>query len=289
MGKTATRVNQLVRSAGIALLTAACVLSYQNCGSDFSAKDVDHLSASGELCEAALSATFATSYHPVLSTTCHACHVPGGAGKGVFASKDVGLAFKDFRFATAEKISENAVNPSHAPGVSGPALETKITQAQNEWDAAVAACKSGSPIDSNEDPIELVSTQGKLVQATTQNKTITWDLDKETLYPEGQSPKAFAGAKLALNIRTETNAAGVKVYYISNLNITTATAAVRIGQIRVAMNDKIVSVGTTYSRLDVEVPVNTRSQVLSASTMIFEYDVAATDQISLIIGVLEPR
>lgn len=282
------RTRPLAKRATLALLTFFCVLSYQNCGSDFTPRTLDSLSVYGALCESALSATFESSFKPILTHNCQACHVPGGAGKGAFASDDTAIAFQDFVFATADKVSTNALNPSHAPGISGPGLQDSITTAKSQWDQAVEACKSGGSVGgSGSSSGDVIATTPKLMQATGQNKTLTWDVDTELSNPDGSNVSS-GGAKFSVTVKAETNPLGTKIYYISNPTLSTGTAAIHVSAIRVRINNTDISVGTTYSRLEADVPANTK-QSLSSATMVFEFPVADTDQLSVTFGDFETK
>lgn len=271
------------RILGLVALTAMTLVGYQNCGNDFAATSA-RLSSYGVgsgTCESELIEPFKNSFQPLLTTNCRACHVPGGLGKGAFASPDASIAFQDFLFASADKIAFNATSASHAPGITGPTLQSQVDVAKQTWDTAVADCKSGvDGLDSGSG-----ATVPKPMEATTANKTITWNLDTELASGAG----AYGGAKFSIQVRMATNASGVTTYYLTNPTVTTGTSALQIGQLTVSINGQAQPLATTFSRLDAEVPANTSNSRLSASTMIIESPVKPTDTLKISFGILKTK
>lgn len=270
-------LKQWRRTAFVATLFVFNIVSFQNCGSDF-VIDKKALSGNsfGYLCGSDLSAPFAGTYHPILTTSCQSCHTPGGPGKGAFASGDLGIAFSAFQLATPEMINVYAINPSHAPGYTGPDMQEKIASASDAWNSAVSACKDDAGLSAMTTP--------KLIGATGTYKTLTWDLDTDLT----SGAENLGGAKFSIRVRTLTDS-GVVMYYLTSPTIATGTRAVHVADIKVRINGIEQSLGTTFTRIDEEVPAGQTGQVLSTATMVIEHTVNDADVLAISFGALEAR
>jgi hypothetical protein len=259
------------------------LMAFQNCGSEFVASpNAGMFSSLGGNCDGVLQPIFETTFHPFLSSTCKACHVPGGIGKGSFASPDSGVAYSAFQFATADKISVYAVNPSHATGVTGPGNQSAIADAKAKWDAAVTSCSGGTG-PTTVGPVGTVSTTAaKVIGATAKDITLTWKLDSELASGSGN----FGGATFSINIRTSATAA--TIYYVSNPTLKAGTVPIHVGAVTFKVNGVDRPLTTTYSRLDAVVPVQ-MSSVLSTATGTIDDTVSATDQIAVSFGTLSTQ
>lgn len=96
------------------------------------------------VCEQDLRKAFDTSYRPFLSSssTCLNCHNEAGGSPIKFAARDAVVAFNAFMLVGADRADANAVNASHGPGKTGPALASQVQNARSGWDPAFQAYQS---------------------------------------------------------------------------------------------------------------------------------------------------
>ena len=202
------------RARNVTFTLAAFVflmMSYTNCGSMDSATQAAKSSVGSNpnspgpnspdraVCEADLRAKFVSSYRPVLSDSalCYRCHTDNGASPYKFASNDVSLAFSTFMNVTADRVDANAMNPSHAPGVSGPSMQSRITAARLAWDPAfaeyqkciTAAPNTGGPSTGAIEMAEKNTPELYFADGTT--VALSWDLSSDQITPSTARFPAF--------------------------------------------------------------------------------------------------
>ena len=265
------------RALSLSGILFASLVGYQNCGSDFVASDsASFASVSADQCDSFLQAAFAQSFHPFLSTTCVGCHVPGGIGKGAFASSDPSVSYAAFVLDTPAEVEARAVDPAHASGVTGPANQSAIASAKANWDAAAASCSAASqPADS------ATVTIAKPVSGTAAVKTITWKLDSELANGSG----SYGGATFTVGIQEVTNVSGDTLYYFTSPTLKTGTVALTAGNLTVQLNGVDQNLMTTFSQLNFSVPVNS-TQNMCTTTGTDPFTFAASDTVSIKFGIL---
>ena len=271
------------RGRARAFSTAALVLfslvGYQNCGNDFVASNsVNISSVSQSECGATLQAAFQQSFQPFLSTTCHACHVPGGAGKGAFASTDLSVAFNAFMLDTPNAVKARALEPSHAPGITGVANQSAIASATAIWNSAQAACggTGGGPKVSN-----TWVTVDKPIHGSATIQTITFNLDTDI----AGSSTSYGGAKFSVGIQEVTNVSGDTLYYFTNPTLKAGTAPIHIGKMTVRLNGVNQPLMTTWTQLNFNV-LPTVSQNMCTTTATNPFAFAASDTVGISFGEL---
>lgn len=314
--KGALRCTTMIIAAGV------LVIGYQNCGTDFTPSSLTSASLnssgggdssntpgggngngnnngngggngggnSGGCTEDQLKAAFSTSYQLLLSSTstCKACHIAGGAGKGAFASADTTEGYNAFKLVDINKINSYVVLASHAAGFSGPQNQAALDTAKTNWNNSVAACSASStPPPSGTPPTGLQAvTTAKVIAATTTNKTISWNLNNELAVGSGN----YGGATISIRIRTQTDATtGLKTYYLTSPTLTTGTSPITLTGIMVRINNTTITLATTFSRVTTQAPPATTNRVLSTATMLFEYNVQATDTLALQFSDLQAK
>lgn len=265
--------------AGLLVLAAVQLVSYQNCGADFVVKNGLNIASSLSACELGLQSNFQSSYYTFLKTSCASCHTGNGPGQGAFAANDAGVAFSAFLGAGSAKIDANATNSAHAGGYTGSQNSSAITLASQQWAAAEASCKAGSGQG-------LTITTAKLMSVTANAaaKDISWNLDTELLSGGGST----GGATLIIAVQQMPSPNASPVYYFSNPRLKGGTTAISLSGLMIRINDQEQSLGSTWSRVSATASAGA-TLVLSASQMILEYDAAApSDTLSVSINSLGP-
>ena len=259
-----------VRAVSIGTLVLFTLVGYQNCGNDFVASGaVDLSSASAEECDAALQATFQQSFYPFTSVTCKACHVPGGIGKGAFASTDISVAYNAFMLDTPSEIEARAVDPSHAAGITGPANQSAIASAKAIWDSAEASCNSGAPSTA-------IVTIDKPINGSATVKTISFSLNSEIV----GSTTNFGGATFSVGVQQVTNISGDTLYYFTNPTLKTGTLPINVGKMIVRLNGVNQPLMTTWTQLNFSVAAGA-TQNMCTTTATDPFAFAASDTIGV--------
>jgi len=268
------------RGRARAFSTAALVLftlvGYQNCGNDFVASNsVNFSSISSSECGATLQAAFQQSFQPFLSMKCVACHVPNGVGKGAFASTDLGVAFSAFLLDTPSSVETRALDPHHAPGITGVANQSAIASATAIWNSAQAACSDPKIASS------ALVTVDKPIHGTATVQTITFNLDTDLV----GSAMNYGGAKFSVGIQEITNVSGDTLYYFTNPTLKAGTAAIHVGKMMVRLNGVNQPLMTTWTQLNFNVlPTATQNMCTTTATNPFAF--AASDTVGISFGEL---
>jgi len=302
------KIKNALRCATLMVAAGVLVIGYQNCGTDFTPRSLTSVSlnssggggpsntpndgnnnggggnggggATGSCTEEQLRTAFSTSYHLLLSSTstCKACHIAGGAGKGAFASADATEGYNAFKLVDINKLNSYVVLASHATGFSGPQNQAALDTAKTNWNNSVTACAGNAgPTPPPSAGLRAV-TAAKAIAATTTNKTISWNLDNELAVGSGN----YGGATISIRIRTQTDATtGLKTYYLTSPTLTTVTSPITLTGIMVKINNTTMTLATTFSRVTTQAPAATANSVLSTATMLFEYNVQTTDTLAL--------
>ena len=268
-----------------ALTTVALVLftlvGYQNCGNDFVASNsVAISSVSSSECAATLQGAFQQSFHPFLSTTCHACHVPNGAGKGAFASTDLSVAFNAFMLVSASAVEKRALETSHAPGITGVANQSAIAAATAIWNSAQAACggTGGGPKGLSNASV----TVDKPIHGSAAVQTIMFNLDTDIV----GSNMNYGGAKFSVGIQEVTNVSGDTLYYFTNPTLIAGSKPIHVGKMIVRLNGVNQPLMTTWTQLNFNV-LPTVSQNMCTTTATNPFAFAASDTVGISFGELQ--
>ena len=291
MVTTSRKIKMWLRGFVMLSMGAVFTVAFQNCGSDFVAKDGVLTSAStaastappteGIACD---KAAFESSYHTFLKTNCSGCHTPGGPGAGAFGSPDNDVAFNAFVLATTAKINDRAVNPAHAPGITGPAKQAAITSAMDSWTKSDGACKNSTLPQTPVGPPTIATTDLQIDKTKT-DQTLLWNLNTDAAPTSG----GFGTATLSIRVQSTPTTTGTVLYLLSVPQVTTGAVAVHVKSINVRLNGVDQTLFTTFSRLDVTVPANTSKSNLSTATGEFEVTApgATNDKLSLTFGALD--
>lgn len=256
------------------------LVSFQNCSSDFMPHGQDAMLSTLNVCDADLSTVFASTYHPFLSTTCKSCHV-SGPGKGAFASPVVAVAYRDFQLATAEKVTQYALNPNHAP-VAGPQNQAALDSAKGAWDSTMAAKAScqGTGLDAT-----IKKTIARQINATAAYKTFSWNLDTELV----TNAASYDAATFSINVKMTTLASGQKIYYFSSPTVTTKSKALHLKNLEVYINGVKLPQVTAWTEIDQTIAAAQTAVKISTSVATAEFSVESTDVIQISFGDLSPQ
>lgn len=251
----------------------------------------DSLSSFGT-CEAELQKTFATTYHPFLRQQCGTCHISGGSGKGAFADQNMSLALSQFLSKTESVIKGKALDAAHQAPWTGPQNQSALNTFNSSFQTALTkynGCQQSAQQPPNNPPPppepgqSVYFTVAKVMTANATAKTISFDLGTELAQPMGAM---FAGSRIDIDVRTQSVAGGGTSYLFTNLRARAGTQALRYVRFEILINNQLISTATTYKGVDRRVPAQGQ-RTLSTTGSVIEMNVAATDTLSLGIGLIE--
>ncbi|WP_413291044.1 c-type cytochrome [Bdellovibrio sp. HCB337] len=242
------------------------IIAFNNCGEGFvvgqftgssTGGSVLFSRAPGESCEDALLNVYKNTYHPFLSQTCNACHVPGGGGNGNFAVSDAATSYSSFASKGMALINSQSTG-NHRPPTTGAHNQARIDEISGFWSAAqtgYTTCLSeaggggGAPAGSF-----VVKSTGKAVAANlaTTFVRMEWDLETQS---NGKVP-LVAG----IEIRRAVVANVTQGYEFRNPTLRLKNAAAGSYSARalnVYINDQLQSNITTYSTIDTTITATT--------------------------------
>ena len=237
---------------------------------------------------------FSLTYSPVLQNKCATCHIPGGVGKGAFASPGLALAFEAFSLVGYKRVSQFAVDPNHRPPYSGAQNAAEINEAEKAWELGVqelASCTNNQVSEFIDDPwkdVRVYSRSKAVNPSATQAVQVRWDLNSEMLPPpSGVTWPNMPGAQFEITLRA--NVAGSQTNYtISRPRIvypTSNAGAVDLHaqSIRLKINGQEIINETTFHYIDANARKN-QSTLLSAGAMVALSDLRTSDVISFSFG-----
>ncbi len=193
------------------------LFGFTNCAEYKSQNPSSSTAASGStaVCDQALIEAFSASYRPILtdSQLCARCHTETGVSPIKFASANLQTGYSHFMNVGVEMVDANAISTTHAPGVTGPANQTRISSARATWNTAYAAyqdCKSqtianrATAISTNrKNSVDLYFDDARAI-------IFTWNLNSGEASPDNQR---FPGM-LSITVR-------VKYEQINNQSVAT--------------------------------------------------------------------
>lgn len=232
------------------------IIAFNNCGEGFVLGSLSNSNggavffsrAPGETCEAALLNVYKNTYHPFLSQTCNACHIPGGGGNGNFAVSDPVTSYSSFSAKGASLINSQSVG-NHKPPTTGPHNQARIDELSGYWSSAQTAyadCVSSVGGESTAGRF-LVKTTGKTVPANlaTTFMRMEWDLETQS---NGKVP-LIAG----IEIRRAVLSNVTRGYEFRNPTLrlkSNATESYSARALNIYINDGLQTDITTYSNLE---------------------------------------
>ncbi len=280
---------------GYLLACVGMVFAYQNCSG---VHESNASLSSFEACNLVLKDQFSNGYHQFLTQNCNGCHVSNGTGNGAFGDNDLDIAFDAFNVRGNILVENRALDPNHQPPFTGPQHQGDIIDLDEGWYAAKAQADlcianagvtieneiEGGVITNDPQPTtHAFETFIKLIDADKDGTTIQWDLSDEILLPNGTS---FPGARLEIEVTALSTVTGEKSYIISNPKLRAGDQALHFQYFGVKINNQVVQEANSFHQINRKIPPNTERD-LATSSLVFRYDIRATDTISVLIGNIQ--
>ncbi|MCB0357133.1 MAG: hypothetical protein KDD40_09005, partial [Bdellovibrionales bacterium] len=248
---------------------------FQNCAQHDGEDGVLGLSSAN--CSPYLKAAFNSDVYPYAITNCATCHVPNGPGKGKFADTDRENAWAEFSVISnvTTKFYNNSISTSHAPGVSGPQLESAVTTVRQALETAEAECLQS--VGGGVPGVAVVTNATEIgLDVGDQRKTISWVLNSEV------SPTVnSSGAIFFIDIQ----ATSANYYVISRPRIRTLGDDIHVKGINILINGSLYELATLYHGIDVVVPAGTGEEtavgLLSEQAVIVSAEVLTTNKLEI--------
>lgn len=242
---------------------------------------------------------FSFTFHNFLENNCASCHVPGGSGRGGFATSGLEVAWQAFSAVGFSKISEFAVNSAHQSPFTGPRHTEEINKLKETWalgQEELINCEGQDAVtEFVDDPWKdvRVSSISKAIEPNLQGPTtIRWNLNSEMRKPpEGVVWPSLPGAVFEITVNIEVKATKT-AYYISQPRIVypanNANATdIKLKSLRFKINGEDVINETTFHFIEAEARKN-QSSLLSAGTMVAVGTLNKSDVLSFSIGEIQP-
>lgn len=266
----------------IGLVTASCIILYQNCGTDFVPLDDSALAGLGKfVCGSNLEQTYAKTYHTFVVQNCAACH--GGSQSPRFALSDPKLAYDEFLLTTQSTFRSYALNPSHGGAAGGPENEAAVDRAEANFNS----CKptggggGGLTITARTQPLPLNATATLTVRLYN-------NLDGQLQL----GSTALGGAQLDVQVRVNTTV-NPPAYVIARPRLQTGTSAIRVKGMHVLINGVRIPTATAFTGIDRTLPAGTTlaNGTLATASAVFEYPGAqpTTDTVQFEFEILAPQ
>lgn len=215
--------------------------------------DTSEDQSTGDLCEDQLYAKFVSGYYAFLKKNCAGCH--GGAVEAAppFAAKDSLASYKVFQDKGYLTVSNNAVNPNHQTGITGPQNSAAIDSLKTDWVAAQATWLQCKGTDSED---KSVLTIGKANSAIVTNKSdasywgsLAWNMNTA-------ADMTANSVKYPLNVSIEVQVAKVSGnevgYAVRNptMSMASGTAKYRVKSLFFYLNGKLLDSATVYRNIN---------------------------------------
>ncbi|USN48104.1 MAG: hypothetical protein H6626_03170 [Pseudobdellovibrionaceae bacterium] len=282
----------------LSLGVASLLVMFNNCTAEHEGFDEAKFQSSlgsGKCSITSEQQLFSYTYHPFLEENCAACHVPGGIGKGGFATSGLQVAWQAFSAVGFSKVSAFAVDAAHQSPYTGPHQESKVNELKDLWakgQEELVRCQGVDSISEFvDDPWEDVRVHSisKAINPSLEDEvTLRWDLNNEMRNPpDGVTWPELPGAFFEIAVRIQVQSTST-AYYISkpriiypaqNANATDIT----LKSIRFKINGEDVVNETTYHFIEASARKN-QSTLLSAGTMVAVGTLRASDVLSFSIG-----
>ena len=281
------------------LLATVLTLGYNNCGRAGAPGQAAATGATSvkSACDTELMRVFEASYRPVLTdaTLCQSCHTEGGVSPYKFASASLDTGYSTFMQVTEDRVYRNAVNPAHAPGITGSQNAAKFTEARNNWSPGFAnyqTCVAGATGGSRSDKLTMAPKNSpELYFDGNTTVTLSWNLSSEETLPiTGRFPGIFSvDVKIDYQeINGKTIATGY-VFSKPRLQMLTGEAEVEVEGVLIFINgeqargiEPLLSARKVFRGID---PQNFITDTLVSYRPV----ISSADQISAAFGYMELR
>ena len=149
-----------------------------------------------------------------------------------------------------DKVFNNAVSSSHAPGVTGAALQDEAILARDNYEITLSNCQSGISAGSQTAAKTLNIDLGD-------SDTLVWNLGSEV----SPASSSLNGAFLFMDI--EADSAGY--YVVSNLRIRTGPNAIIVRDVSIVINGQQIDTATLFRGVNSDVPAWTSESSLEGA------------------------
>lgn len=260
------------------------------------------LTKTGDLCEDTIRLLFADGYYQFVRQNCTQCHATDSS-RPQFASPDVNWAYQVFQARGYQKVSSNAVSPSHQPPATGTQHTQVINELKLKWQQGVGEyneCK-GLPTETvSVDPKDILTVQtadkkiGKL--AVNAELVLSWDLTKElsVLKPNITVPNLGKTSSFQIKVTHRKNAAGQDYYTFHDPIVYNNATDVKIKTIYVKLNSRLIMYPSTfkYTNKDIYASSTTTGEnigLLSTGGLVALGMVSEFDFVNVAFETLEPQ
>lgn len=260
------------------------------------------LTKTGDLCEDTLRELFAAGYYPFVRQNCAQCHATDSS-RPQFASPDVNWAYQVFQARGYQKVSSNAVSPSHQPPSTGTQHTQTINELKLKWQQGVGEyneCKGLPPETVSVDPKDILTVQTadkKIpVMKVNEEKVLTWDLTKELslLKPNTSLPKLGTSAQFQITVTHRQNAAGQDYYAFRDPIIFNNASDVKIKTIYIKLNTRLIMYPSTFKYINKDIYAGSTNSgenigLLSTGGLVALGTVTSQDFVNIAFETLEPQ
>jgi len=270
-----------VRKLKILLALFSFILVYQNCGGDFNANGEGVVYASLSSCEAGTQALFESTFYPFTTQNCVACHTSAGPGQGDFADPDVASAYQAFVLLGATTVASYATNAGHAPPHTGPQNNAAMTPILSTWQTTTNCSSTGQSSG-------VIATSSQVMNLTTNGpnygvgtaETISWNLATDVSGISGM----IGTLQIQVYVDVHSISPGNNSYnyvFINPTIINNTASNIQVTGLHVWVNGTLAGTVTAYNDLNVVLPQNNTTTLLSAIGDPFIQAIAPTDTVSI--------
>lgn len=311
------RVNQYKHLILAAPFVLVMLLQFNNCSkyqppdmsqasssssSNNSSSSASGLTKTGDLCEDTIRELFADGYYQFVRQNCTQCHATDSS-RPQFASPDVNWAYQVFQARGYQKVSSNAISPSHQPPSTGTQHTQTINELKLKWQQGVGEyneCK-GLPTETvSVDPKDIltVQTSDKKIPklAVDAEAILTWDLTKDLsmLKPNMTLPNMGRTSSLQIKVTRRKTAGGQDYYAFHDPIIFNNATDVKVKTIYVKLNTRLVMYPSTFKFTNKDIYANSTNAgenigLLSTGGMVAMGVISDLDFVNVAFETLEPQ
>ncbi len=260
------------------------------------------LTKTGDLCEDTIRELFAEGYYQFVRQNCAQCHATD-TSRPQFASPDVNWAYQVFQARGYQKLSSNAVSPSHQPPSTGTQHTQTINELKLKWQQGVGeynTCK-GLPTETvSVDPKDILTVQTSdkkiPVMKVNEEQILTWDLTKELalLKMNMALPSLGATSKFQIKVTRRKNAAGQDYYAFHDPVVFNNATDVKVKTIYIKLNTRLIMYPSTFKYINKDIYANSTNTgdnigLLSTGGLVALGAVTAQDFVNVAFETLEPE
>ncbi len=205
-----------------------------------------------KLCETAFIANYATTYHPLMRTSCNQCH------SNAHGSNDVRLSYNAFQAKGQNLIDFQATTPHGGNNIN---LTAEIAAVQQPWadaNTAYSECLAANPDEVSESGLPFNVRQKALAGINGNFREYEWDLYVDSGDRAGQIRAMFR-----IEARLYSYQGAVVGYEFRNpsIQLVAGQPAVQLDGIRITANGQLLDSATTYTSVSAAVSDTTKTMI----------------------------